>query len=154
MQCPYCKADDDRVVDSRVIGAGSSIRRRRECLDCHKRFTTYERIERAPRIVRKKDLRREFFSREKILAGLVKACEKRAIAPEVLETTLDRIETEIFEESEGEVDSRSIGEKVSKHLRELDPVAFVRFASVYREYSNVEQFLQEVQKLERFQVHS
>lgn len=148
MLCPFCKQDDDHVVDSRVIGEGRAIRRRRECISCHRRFTTYERIETAPRMVVKKDFRREFFSRDKILTGLTKACKKREITREQLETIVDRIENEIFEEYESEVDTRVVGEKVSRYLRALDPVAFVRFASVYREYTDVEQFLQEVQDLD------
>ena len=147
MQCPFCKIDNDRVVDSRVIGSGTSIRRRRECLECERRFTTYERIETAPRMVVKKDFRREFFSREKILVGLTKACKKRGITPEQLEDITEKVEASIFEEYESEVETRVIGERVSTILKELDPVAFVRFASVYREFTEVEQFLHEVEEL-------
>jgi len=148
MQCPFCKQDDDHVVDSRVIGSGRVIRRRRECTACEKRFTTYERIETAPRMVVKKDFRREFFSRGKILTGLLKACKKRGISREQLEDVVDRIESEIFEEYEHEVDTRVVGEKVSRYLKELDPVAFVRFASVWREFSDPGQFVHSVRELD------
>ena len=149
MQCPFCRVDKDRVVDSRLIGAGTSIRRRRECLACMRRFTTYERIETAPRIVLKKDSRREFFSREKILGGLTKACEKRNISPETLVGIVDRIESEVFEKCDREVATRVIGEMVSAYLRALDAVAFVRFASVYNEFSEAEQFRRACEDLQR-----
>lgn len=149
MQCPFCKVDKDRVVDSRVIRAGAAIRRRRECLACFRRFTTKERIETAPRLVLKKDSRREFFSRAKILEGLVKACKKRGINREQLESIVDKIESEVFERCEREVETRIIGEMVSAHLRTLDPVAFVRFASVYNEFSDTEQFRLACEDLKR-----
>ena len=142
MQCPICKVENDRVVDSRLIGEGNAIRRRRQCLKCRRRFTTYERIETAPRMVVKKDLRRELFSRGKILNGMMRACEKRNISVEQLESLVSKIESEIFEECDSEVSSRIIGEKVSESLRVLDQVAFVRFASVYREFTDAHQFLQ------------
>lgn len=148
MRCPFCKVDKDRVVDSRVIDEGMTIRRRRECLECQRRFTTYEKIEATPRMVAKKDGRREFFSRQKILDGLVKACEKRAISSEALEGVVDRIEAEAFAEGENDVPSRLIGEKVSRCLRELDLVAYVRFVSVYREYQDVSQFRLELEEIE------
>lgn len=147
MQCPFCRFDNDRVVDSRVIGDGRAIRRRRECLECQKRFTTYERIEVSPRMVVKKDDRREFYSRSKVLAGLVKACKKRNVTKEQLEAIVDKVEIEVFEESGSDIDSHSIGEKVTAHLRALDKVASVRFASVYRDFKDVEDFLHEVEDL-------
>lgn len=141
MKCPSCKADNDRVVDSRVIGDGNAIRRRRRCLKCERRFTTYERIESAPRFVVKKGQRRELFNRDKMLAGMLRACEKRKISSEQLETVAARIESEIFEQFDHEVSSHTIGEKVSEALKNLDQVAFVRFASVYREFTDIRQFL-------------
>ena len=148
MQCPFCRTDDGHVVDSRLIGGGRTIRRRRECLACRRRFTTYERIETSPRLVVKKDLRKEFFSRDKILSGLSKACKKRNLSADELESVVDKIEAEVFEECDNEVETRIIGEKVSRYLRKLDQVAFVRFASVYREYDDVGQFLLEVKDLD------
>ncbi|HLU49037.1 MAG TPA: transcriptional regulator NrdR [Planctomycetota bacterium] len=147
MQCPFCKNVDDRVVDSRLIGTGRSIRRRRECLGCGKRFTTYEHIQLTLPMVIKKDSRREVFQPRKILDGLVRACNKRGISRDELETIVEKVECWVLEDCGAEVESRAIGEKVSEHLRSLDPVAFVRFASVYREFDEVEQFLDEVRRL-------
>ena len=149
MQCPFCKKDNDRVVDSRVIGEGNSIRRRRKCLGCDKRFTTYERIEAAPRLVVKQDQRREHFNRDKILQGLRFACKKRPISEEQLEAIASRVETEVFEKYDNEVSTRSVGEHVSEILKEIDQVAYVRFASVYREFTDVEQFHEAVEPLRR-----
>jgi len=140
MQCPFCKVDNDRVVDSRVIGEGSSIRRRRKCLECDRRFTTYERIETSPRLVVKKDQRREFFNRDKILAGLRVACQKRDISESQIDALVGQVESDVFERYDNEVSTRAIGEYVSRRLRKLDSIAFVRFASVYREFHAVEQF--------------
>jgi transcriptional repressor NrdR len=142
MQCPICRVDNDRVVDSRLIGEGNVIRRRRECAGCKRRFTTYERIEKSPRLVVKKDQRREFFDRQKILGGMMKACQKRRISPAELEAVTEAIESEIYEEFDGEVPTAVIGEKVSEALKKLDQVAFVRFASVYRDFTDVQQFQQ------------
>jgi len=144
MQCPFCRLDQDRVLDTRSIGDGNAIRRRRECLACGKRFTTYERVEVSPRMVIKKDQRRELFNREKMLAGMVKACEKRNLSLEQLEEVASRIEADIFATYDSEVSSSVVGEKVSQSLKELDHVAFVRFASVYREFTDVTQFLEEL----------
>lgn len=144
MQCPFCRVDRDRVLDTRSIGDGNAIRRRRECLACEKRFTTYERVEVPPRMVIKKDQRRELFNREKMLAGMVKACEKRNLSLEQLEEVASRIEADIFATYDSEVSSSVVGEKVSQALKELDHVAFVRFASVYREFTDVTQFLEEL----------
>ncbi len=140
MQCPFCRVDNDRVVDSRVIGEGTSIRRRRKCLECDRRFTTYERIETSPRIVVKKDQRREFFHREKILGGLRVACQKRDISEEQMDALVSKVESDVFEKYDNEVSTLVIGEQVADRLKELDQVAFVRFASVYREFTDVEQF--------------
>ncbi len=147
MQCPFCRDDNDRVVDSRVIGEGRTIRRRRKCSSCDRRFTTYERIEASPRIVVKKDMRREFFNRDKILRGLRIACQKRAISEERLEELVSAVEADVFERYDNEVSARVIGEAVSDQLRQVDQIAFVRFASVYREFTDVQQFYQEVAPL-------
>ena len=144
MRCPFCRVDDDRVLDSRSIGEGNAIRRRRKCLACSKRFTTYERTEVAPRIVVKKDSSRELFSREKILSGLLKACHKRNISLPQLENLAAKIEAEVYEEFDDEVSTRAIGQKVSDALKTLDHVAFVRFASVYRDFKDVTEFLDEL----------
>jgi transcriptional repressor NrdR len=137
------------VVDSRSIGEGNAIRRRRKCLACGRRFTTYERPEAAPRIVVKKDSSREAFSREKILAGMLKACEKRNISLDELQSIASKIEAEIFEEYESEVSTKVVGEKVSEALKQVDHVAYVRFASVYREFKDVKEFLRELIPLVR-----
>ena len=149
MQCPFCKTDDDRVLDSRSIGDGTAIRRRRECQKCGKRFTTYERLEVSPRMVVKKSGERELFGRAKVLAGMIKACEKRNLSLEQLEGVASKIESELFEEYDSEVSSQIIGEKVGDALKELDHVAFVRFASVYREFTDVKQFFEELLPLVR-----
>ncbi len=151
MQCPFCGVDEDRVIDSRTIGEGSAIRRRRKCLSCRGRFTTYERAEVEPRIVIKKDGSRELFHREKILGGMVKACEKRKIALYDLENAALKIEREIHEDSDSEVSTKVIGEKVSEALKRIDHVAFVRFASVYREFKDASEFVRELIPLLRSQ---
>ena len=148
MQCPFCRVDDDRVIDSRTIGEGNAIRRRRKCLACGKRFTTYERPEVAPRVVVKKDSTREEFSRTKILNGLIKACHKRNISLLELEGVAAKIEAEIYEEFDSEVSTKAIGQKVSDALKEIDHVAFVRFASVYRSFQDVTEFQQEIERLQ------
>ena len=147
MKCPYCGNLEDKVVDSRLTTEGNSIRRRRECLKCERRFTTYERIEEAPLMVVKKDGRREPFERKKILAGLVKACEKRPISMERLEQLVDKIEFTLQKNYEKEVKSKEIGELVIKMLQELDEIAYVRFASVYRQFKDVSQFMKELKGL-------
>lgn len=149
MRCPFCKTDEDRVIDSRSIGEGSAIRRRRKCLACGKRFTTYERAEVVPIRVIKKDQSRESFKREKVLKGLTRASEKRSISTEQLESIVSKVESRISEEHDSEVSTKLIGEMVIRELREVDHVAYVRFASVYREFKDVEQFLQEVVSLAR-----
>lgn len=138
---------DDRVIDSRLTKDGDMIRRRRECTQCRRRFTTYERVEETLPMVIKKDGRRELFSREKILAGLHKACEKRPISVEVLEKLVERIEHRLEEAGEREVHSREIGEQIMEELRNLDEVAYVRFASVYRSFKDVNEFMKEVREL-------
>jgi len=147
MKCPYCKNDNDKVVDSRSAEEASVIRRRRECLECGRRYTTYERVEEIPLRVVKKDGTRVPFDRSKILVGLHKACEKRPVSAEALEAVVQEIENEIYERSEKEVPSKVIGELVMKKLRQLDQVAYVRFASVYREFKDPTQFLEELRPM-------
>ena len=147
MRCPYCEFHDSKVIDSRAAEEGNSIRRRRECLQCSKRFTTYEMIEDLPLRVIKKDGRRMAFDRAKILNGLIKACEKRPISLETLENTADKVEKELRNSMEKEISSRVIGEILMKHLRKLDHVAYVRFASVYREFTDIDNFRQELESL-------
>src|SRR5262245_26040600 len=144
MRCPFCKVDDDRVVDSRASNDGFAIRRRRECVACDRRYTTYERIEESPLRVVKKDQRREPFERRKILLGLIKACEKRPIPIAVLEGITERIENRVLEEFDSEVPVTYIGQLVMDELKKIDQVAYVRFASVYREFKDIHEFLEEL----------
>ena len=141
MKCPFCSHIEDKVVDSRESKEGEVIRRRRECLSCGKRFTSYERIDQIPHLVVKKDGRRERFDREKVMAGLLKACEKRPVAVKSLETIVDRVEAMMHESPDREVAADQIGEFLMESLRDLDKVAFVRFASVYRDFNDVDQFM-------------
>lgn len=147
MRCPFCSCTDDRVIDSRSTVEASAIRRRRECRQCGRRFTTYERVEENPRLVIKKDQRREPFNRAKVLQGLLKACEKRPVALPQLEALVDRVERRIGEEFELEVESHVIGQMMADQLKEIDQVAFVRFASVYQEFTDVTEFLRELKPL-------
>ncbi|NPV79834.1 MAG: transcriptional repressor NrdR [Firmicutes bacterium] len=147
MKCPYCGAPDSKVIDSRATDDGTAIRRRRECIRCERRFTTYEVIEEIPLIVVKKDGRREPFDRAKIMGGLIKACEKRAVSLRQLESLVDEVERELRGKLEGEVRSQEIGELVMDRLRSLDEVAYVRFASVYRQFKDIDRFLEELQRL-------
>lgn len=147
MKCPFCGHAKDKVVDSRETGAGDSIRRRRECLQCGRRFTSYERVEEIPYFVVKKDGRREPFDRGKLLAGLHRACEKRPVSAKALQAIADEIEQMVSDSSEREVDSRRIGERVMERLRDLDKVAYVRFASVYRQFEDVQEFMAELREL-------
>ncbi len=147
MKCPQCSFEEDKVVDSRTTKEGEAIRRRRECLKCGHRFTTYEYIERVPMMVVKKDGRREEYSREKLLGGLLKACEKRPISREQIERVIDDIETVLFAKFKNEVKSTEIGNLVVDRLQSLDEVAYVRFASVYRQFKDINQFMNEVKVL-------
>lgn len=147
VKCPFCDELEDKVVDSRMAKEGEVIRRRRECLGCKRRYTTYERVEEILPMVVKKDGRRETFDRTKILAGLKKACEKRPISIATIETVTDRIEKRIQEMGETEIESRVIGEELMKELHQLDQVAYVRFASVYREFKDIDQFMDELRSL-------
>lgn len=147
LKCPYCEFPDSKVIDSRAAEEGNSIRRRRECLQCTKRFTTYEMVEDLPLRVVKKDGRRMAFDRTKILNGLMKACEKRPLSLKTLEETTDKVEKELRNSMEREIPSRVIGEVLMKYLRKLDHVAYVRFASVYREFTDIDNFMQELESL-------
>lgn len=147
MKCPFCKADDDRVVDSRASADGFAIRRRRECLSCSRRYTTYERIEESPIRVVKKDGSREAFERRKILAGLMKACEKRPISIDTLDEIVSRIEHQITDQFDREVPSKFLGRLVMRELRKVDQVAYIRFASVYRDFKDIVEFVDEVRPM-------
>jgi transcriptional repressor NrdR len=147
MKCPFCKVDDDRVVDSRSSSDGFAIRRRRECTGCGRRYTTYERIEESPLRVLKKDDRREPFDRRKILSGLLKACEKRPVSLETLEKITETIEGKVLETFEREVPSTYIGQLVMQELKKVDQVAYVRFASVYREFEDIHEFMDELKPM-------
>ena len=146
MQCPKCSSDNSSVIDSR--GDGEAIRRRRECDACGYRFTTFERVELALPMIVKKDGRREPFDREKVRGGLLKACEKRPVAIETIDLTVEAIERQLHELCEKEVSSRQVGDLLMEHLKKLDQIAYVRFASVYREFSDVSQFVDTLQSLE------
>lgn len=147
MMCPYCAYADSRVLDSRPTLEGNSIRRRRECSGCGKRFTTYEKVDELPLVVVKKDGRREAFNRQKLLSGLAKACQKRPVSTVQLEAVAGLIERDLRNTVEMEVRSQYIGELVMNHLRGLDEVAYVRFASVYREFRDAESFMEELKNL-------
>jgi len=146
MKCPFCGHEEDRVLDSRPLEAASIIRRRRECQSCHKRFTTYERLEEVPLMVIKSNDRREPFNREKLREGLMRACEKRPIGPDTIERIVAEIEYDL-QDYVMQVPSRVIGEKALNKLAELDPVAYVRFASVYRQFPDIDAFFNELEKL-------
>ena len=147
MNCPFCGHSEDKVIDSREAAEGASIRRRRECLKCKRRYTTYERLEESPLLVVKRDGRRESFDRKKILSGVLKACEKRPVSLEKLEELVNELEREITREFDREVPAVEIGERVMRRLHELDEVAYVRFASVYRSFKDINEFLKELREL-------
>jgi transcriptional repressor NrdR len=147
MKCPYCGHLGDKVVDSRESKEGEVIRRRRECLECGRRFTSYERIDEIPYMVVKKDGRRERFERQKLVAGLLKACEKRPVSTSALEAVADKIEARLQETPEREISTEAIGASVMAALRHLDKVAFVRFASVYRNFRDLDEFKDELNAL-------
>ena len=147
MKCPYCGAADTKVIDSRPADDGERIRRRRLCTACNKRFTTYEVIEKVPLIVIKKDKSREAFDRQKLLNGLIRACEKRPVSLQTLETAVDNIEQELLNTYEREVTSICVGELAMDQLKKIDEVAYVRFASVYRQFSDIDTFMTELRAL-------
>lgn len=146
MKCPYCGEQEDKVIDSRHSKDGYSIRRRRECMTCSRRYTTYERVEEIPLMIIKKDGRREELSREKLRAGMLRACEKRDVSIDTIEHFIDKIERELQDSESREIPSVIIGEKVMEKLHELDEVAYVRFASVYREFKDVNDFVNELKQ--------
>lgn len=147
MKCPYCNHPDTRVIDSRPAEDGSAIRRRRSCDECGKRFTTYEKVETIPLIIIKKDNNREQYNRSKIERGVIRACYKRPVSAEAIQKTVERIEIKIFNLEAKEVSSTDVGEIVMDELKELDEVAYVRFASVYREFKDVNTFMDEIKKM-------
>ena len=147
MKCPFCSFEDSKVVDSRPTDEGTSIRRRRECLHCGKRFTTYETVERMPLMLIKRDGTRQAYDRQKLLNGLIKACEKRQVSLMQLEQIVDHVEQKLFGSLESEVSSKVIGELVMEQLRKVDEVAYVRFASVYRQFKDINTFMEELNTL-------
>ena len=147
MKCPFCGKENTRVIDSRPADEGCSIRRRRQCDECGKRFTTYEKVEAIPLVVIKKDNNREPYDRSKIEAGIFRSCHKRPISVDQINTLVDEVETAVFNMEEKEIQSSIIGEVVMDKLRGLDPVAYVRFASVYREFKDVNTFMSEIKKI-------
>jgi len=149
MRCPKCGGQDDKVIDSRSSREGATIRRRRECISCAHRFTTYEEVERARLMISKRDGSREEFSREKLLSGVQKACEKRPVSHEQIESLVEQIIDDLSSSFEREVPCNEIGERVMRGLRGLDPIAYVRYASVYRRFEEATEFVQEVKKLEK-----
>ena len=144
MKCPFCTHDDTRVVDSRLGKEGNNIRRRRECIDCERRFTTYERVEETLPLVIKKDGRREVFDRQKIISGIQRACEKRPVSIATIEKVVDQMEVKLQESGEKEVAASRIGEAIMEALQSLDEVAYVRFASVYRQFRDINEFMSEL----------
>ena len=147
MKCPYCAYLESKVVDSRPAEEGASIRRRRECLSCHKRFTTYETVESLPLVVVKRDGSRQSFDRRKVLGGMIRACEKRPVPLAELEKIAEEIEQDLQNSMEREISTEAIGEKVMERLRNVDQVAYVRFASVYRQFKDIDTFMTELNKL-------
>ncbi|OUP19921.1 transcriptional regulator NrdR [Lachnoclostridium sp. An196] len=147
MRCPFCGKDNTRVIDSRPAEDGNAIRRRRECDVCRKRFTTYEKVEMIPLIVIKKDNNRETYDRSKIEGGVFRACHKRPISADQIKSMIDEVEAGIFKKEAREISSREIGEMVMEKLKDLDSVAYVRFASVYREFKDVNTFMDELKKM-------
>ena len=147
MKCPFCKSDDDKVIDSRTANDSEVIRRRRECLNCSRRFTTYERIEEIPIMVVKKDMSREPYDRNKVVMGLLKACEKRPVAVELIEKCVDELEKMLDDKFLKEVPSSKVGEFIMDSLYKIDEVAYVRFASVYRQFKDINQFMKELKGL-------
>ena len=147
MKCPYCDYDDSKVVDSRPTDDNQSIRRRRECLKCKKRFTTYERLEKSPIVVVKKDGVRQSYDRSKLLNGMIRACEKRPVSLSRLEEAVDNVEKKIYNSLEREIKSQDIGEMVMLELKEIDEISYVRFASVYRQFKDINSFMEEIMNI-------
>ena len=149
MKCPYCNNEETQVIDTRDTENLEATRRRRECLKCNKRFTTYERVEEAEIVVVKKDGKRERFERQKVINGILKACEKRDISLEKIEKLVDDVESDLRKRDSVEVESKVIGELIMKKLKSLDKIAYIRFASVYREFEDLERFEEELEKLQK-----
>ncbi len=147
MKCPYCESSESKVIDSRPVDDGNSIRRRRECLACTRRFTTYEQIESVPLVVIKKDGKRQVYNRQKILSGILRACEKTHVTVAQIEGVVQDIEAELFNSMDSEITSTHIGNLVMERLKKLDPIAYVRFASVYREFKDVSTFMEELNSI-------
>lgn len=147
MRCPYCGCEDSRVVDSRPTDDGERIRRRRECFNCMKRFTTYEIVESTPMMVIKRDNSREPFNREKLTNGILRACEKRPVSVDDIETVIDKVEVKVYGNADREISSAMVGEYAMECLKDLDEVAYVRFASVYKQFKDIHSFMEELQKL-------
>ncbi len=147
MKCPYCGCAESKVVDSRPTDEGERIRRRRECLQCSKRFTTYEIVENTPLMVIKKDNSREPFSREKLTNGLLRACEKRPISLDQIDEIIDKVESKIYSSMEREISTKKVGDYTLDFLKDVDEVAYVRFASVYRQFQDIHSFMNELEKL-------
>lgn len=147
MKCPFCGSENTKVIDSRPVDEGGSIRRRRLCGSCSKRFTTYEKIETIPLNIIKKDKGREMYDRSKLESGILRACYKRPVSTANIQRMIDQIETELYNQEEKEISSKEVGEIVMRHLKEVDGVAYVRFASVYREFKDVDTFMDELKKL-------
>lgn len=147
MKCPFCAFEDTKVIDSRLGKEGNNIRRRRECVECSRRFTTYERVEETLPLVVKKDGRREAFDRNKIIAGMQRACEKRPVSVETVVKVVDRLELSLQEAGEKEIDSSRIGAAVMEALHDIDEVAYVRFASVYRQFKDINEFMDELKEI-------
>lgn len=147
MKCPYCEYEDSKVVDSRPTDDNQSIRRRRECIKCQKRFTTYERIEKSPIVVVKKDGTRQSYDRSKLLNGMIRACEKRPVSLSQLEKSVDNIEKKMYNSLEREIKSEDIGEMVMSELKEIDEISYVRFASVYRQFKDIDSFMEEIMNI-------
>ncbi|MGW8312991.1 MAG: transcriptional regulator NrdR [Desulfuromonadales bacterium] len=147
MKCPFCSHDDTRVVDSRLGKEGNNIRRRRECVECERRFTTYERVEETLPLVIKKDGRREAFDRQKIISGIQRACEKRPVSIATIEKLVDQMELALQESGEKEIPASRIGEEIMEALQSLDEVAYVRFASVYRQFRDINEFMSELTEI-------
>ena len=147
MKCPFCGSENTKVIDSRPVEEGGSIRRRRLCGNCSKRFTTYEKIETIPLNIIKKDKGREMYDRSKLESGILRACYKRPVSTANIQRMIDQIETELYNQEEKEISSKEVGEIVMNHLKEIDGVAYVRFASVYREFKDVDTFMEELKNL-------
>lgn len=147
MKCPYCECTESKVIDSRPVDDGASIRRRRECLNCAKRFTTYEQIESVPLVIIKKDGKREVYNRQKLINGILRACEKTSVSYSQVEILVSEVETGLYSRMDKEISSTEIGELVMEKLKKLNDIAYVRFASVYREFKDVNTFLDELNRL-------